>query len=550
MAESGDARRSGARGRRGGAPFASDREREILEAVARMATSNPFAPERIEQERRALGADFVPYAEVWHMDGAIEGLDPNLQRLSNVAEELAEDLRARLADGARASAEELRLYEGFVRYLLFYRYSPELTKLIQEREQGKSATRKLGFYPRYARDFAHFLELPGVSFAPETDPAQVLAWGFQIRRAFYHVFTRIYGGSLPVATLRGAVWQAIFTHDIERYRRALYQRMADIPVLVLGESGTGKELVSRAIGLSRYVPLEVDEASGSARFAVDYAEGYQAVNLAALSSSLVESELFGHRRGAFTGAVEDRVGWLESCGPLGTIFLDEIGDLEPGIQVKLLRVLQSRTFQRIGEVEERRFEGKIVAATNQDLERGIADGTFREDLYYRLCANVIRMPTLREQIAADDGALAQLVGVIAVRVAGDETEGEGLAGEVMDAIARDLPDGYAWPGNVRELEQCVRSVLVQGGYAPPRRDIGAPGAPGADARGGDATRGAGIAPSLLAGEASADELLREYVTRVYARVGSYEAAARVLGLDRRTVKAKLDPELLEELASD
>jgi len=521
---------AGRKAKRGGDAFVSDREREVLEAVFRMATSNPFAPDRIEQERRALGDDFVPYTEVWHMEGQIEGLDPNLAKLSRVAEEMAETLRERLIQGARPSADEQTLYEGFIRYILFYRYSPDLTKIIEEREKGKSATRRLAFYPRYAADFAHFLEIPGLEFPPETNAAHVLAWGFQIRRAFYHVFLQIYGGSMPIAELRGAVWQAIFTHDIERYRRALYGRMADIPVLVLGESGTGKELVSRAIGLSRYIPIDEERVC----FSVDFAEGYQAVNLAALSSSLIESELFGHRRGAFTGATDDHAGWLEGCGPLGTIFLDEIGDLDPSIQVKLLRVLQSRTFQRIGETEERRFEGKIVAATNRDLEQEIAKGTFREDLYYRLCANVIQMPTLRAQIAADDGAFEQLVGVISIRVAGDEAEGEGLSREVIDFVRSGMPDDYAWPGNVRELEQCVRSVLVQGSYAPPRRAEGKVGA-------------SGIAPALMAGEASADALLRDYATRVYARLGSYEAASRVLGLDRRTVKAKIDPELLAEL---
>jgi transcriptional regulator with PAS, ATPase and Fis domain len=382
-----------------------------------------------------------------------------------------------------------------------------------------------------AADFEHFFAIEGVEFPFDLDPAHTLAWGFQIRRAFHHVFFQIFGSSMPIAELRGNVWRAIFTHDVERYRRSLYLRMSDIPALVLGESGTGKELVARAIGLSRYIPFDVDKMC----FAADYADGFQAVNLAALSSSLIESELFGHRKGAFTGAVEDREGWLESCGPHGTIFLDEIGDLDPAIQVKLLRVLQSRTFQRIGETTERRFEGKIVAATNEDLERGIREGRFREDLYYRLCANVIEMPTLRQQIAQGEGELERLVGVVSKRIAGDE--GEGLAEEVIRFIRADLPEDYPWPGNVRELEQCVRSVLVQGTYSPPRRTP-----PGE----GDLDAGS-IAPSLLATEASADALLREYTTRVYARTGSYESAARVLGLDRRTVKAKIDAELLAEL---
>jgi len=256
------------------------------------------------------------------------------------------------------------------------------------------------------------------------------------------------------------------------------------------------------------------------------------VNLSALSSALIESELFGHKRGAFTGATDDRAGWLESSGAHGTIFLDEIGELAPEIQVKLLRVLQSRVFQRIGETQDRRFEGKIVAATNRELEVGLADGRFREDFYYRLCADVIRMPTLRQQLTGSPDELPSLVAVIARRIVGDEAEG--LTREVVGWIRSELPADYAWPGNVRELEQCVRSILVQGRYEPSRRSVPEPAA-------------AGIAPALLRGEASADDLLREYVTRVYARAGSYEAAARTLGLDRRTVKAKIDRGLLEEL---
>jgi DNA-binding NtrC family response regulator len=165
----------------------------------------------------------------------------------------------------------------------------------------------------------------------------------------------------------------------------------------------------------------------------------------------------------------------------------------------------------------------------------MGEGRFREDLFYRLCADVIRMPTLREQIADSPEALRELAYVMAIRAAGVD-EAEVLTRDTLTFIRSKMPADYDWPGNVRELEQCVRSVLVQGSYAPPRRERGDP-----------ATQAAGIRDALLSGEATADELLREYATRVYARVGSYEAAARVLQLDRRTVKAKIDSELLTEL---
>jgi transcriptional regulator with GAF, ATPase, and Fis domain len=279
--------------------------------------------------------------------------------------------------------------------------------------------------------------------------------------------------------------------------------------------------------MSRYIPVDPRKQA----FVEDFAAGYRAVNLSALSSTLIESELFGHKKGAFTGAVQDREGWLEACGIYGTIFLDEIGELDPTIQVKLLRALQSRVLQRIGETEDRPFRGKIVAATNRDLETEMMRGGFREDLYYRLCADIIRMPTLREQVSRAPEELESLVRVIARRMVGDEADA--LTDEAVTFIHDGLPQGYDWPGNVRELEQCVRSVLVKGSYSPVRRRL--------------EEAGPGIAAALLRGEGTADQLLREYVTRVYAVVGSYEKAARVLELDRRTVKAKVDPELLAEL---
>lgn len=509
--------------------WVSDIEREVLSAVAGLATSNPFLPDRIADERRALGEAFVRYSPVWHMDGKLAGINPNLEPLRRVTEELAESLRSRLVSGAQATEPELLLYEGFIRHLLFYRYHADLTSLITDRELGKQATQRVAGYGRFRNDYDHFLRLDGVQLPIEADAAHVFSWGYQIRRAFHHTYWQIYGSSSCMAELRAAVWRSIFTHNIERYRRTLFNKMADIPTLILGESGTGKELVSRAIGMSRYIPFDEKKEA----FVVDFAEGHQAVNLQALSASLVESELFGHKRGSFTGADADRAGWFESCGTFGTIFLDEVGELDPAIQVKLLRVLQDRVFQRIGEVEDRRFEGKIVAATNRDLRDELEAGNFRSDLYYRLCADVIRMPTLRDQLHGNPDELRALVHNIAKRWV--EEEADELTDEVVRWIGGNLPESYPWPGNVRELEQCVRSVLVQGSYKP----SGARSHKASDT----------IATRILAGESSAEELLREYATRVYARVGSYEAAARVLGLDRRTVKAKIDGDLLERLQS-
>lgn len=141
-----------------------------------------------------------------------------------------------------------------------------------------------------------------------------------------------------------------------------------------------------------------------------------AVNLSAFSSTLIESELFGHCKGAFTGAEADREGWLEVCGETGTVFLDEIGELDHSIQVKLLRVLQTEEFSRVGESTARTFEGKFIAATNRELELEIQCGRFREDLYYRLCADRIQTPTLREQLVDRPEDLFELTRAIAARL--------------------------------------------------------------------------------------------------------------------------------------
>jgi transcriptional regulator with PAS, ATPase and Fis domain len=216
----------------------------------------------------------------------------------------------------------------------------------------------------------------------------------------------------------------------------------------------------------------------------------------------------------------------------GTVFLDEIGELDPVIQVKLLRVLQSRVFQRLGETEDRVFRGKIVAATNQNLARMMAEGRFRRDFYFRLCADMIRTPSLREQLADAPGSLAVLVRHLTLRLIGEE-EADALAAEVVERIAERLGPDYGWPGNVRELEQCIRAIIIRRDYQP-------------DAELEVADRN-DLFPGIEAGAMSADELMGRYFTLVYAKSGSYQEAARRLGVDHRTVKAKIDEALLERI---
>jgi DNA-binding NtrC family response regulator len=519
-----------------GVPLLSDREREVVEAISRLAYCNPFTPERLTLERRALGDAFSPFAVVWHAQVDPARDNPNVPRITERARELAAELRDRIARPSRPAGfagEELALYRDLVFYLLYSLYQDRLLTAIKAQEDGGGGA-SFGFYRDFLADLAAFLDLPGLSTSPgepPPDPAHLFACFFQIRRAFHFTFRSIVGGSPPAARLREQVWQSIFTCDLRRYQRALYRAMGDITTLISGPSGTGKELVARAIGHSRYIPF--DPAAG--KFRESWATSFFPLNLSALSPTLIESELFGHRRGAFTGAVADRAGWFEVCPPLGTVFLDEIGETEPAIQVKLLRVLETRRFARLGETKARPFQGKVVAATNRDLAREMQAGRFRADLYYRLCSDLLVTPTLAERIAATPEERADLVLFLAQRAVGEELAAE-VAREVEEWIARHLGPDYPWPGNVRELAQCVNNVLIRREYRP-----ALPSGGGVRER---------LAGEILAGELSAEEVLSRYATLVYAKTGSYEEAGRRLGLDRRTVKSRVDEELLAELRGE
>ena len=211
----------------------------------------------------------------------------------------------------------------------------------------------------------------------------------------------------------------------------------DVSVLLMGESGTGKELAARAL---HYNSLRWDKP-----FVVE--------NCGALPDELLESELFGYKRGAFTGAVVDRVGLFERANG-GTVFLDEIGDVSPAFQVKLLRVLQEGEIRPLGSSRTRMVDVRVIAATNKDLEAEVHAGRFREDLFYRLATVTLHLPPLRER-KSDIPALANSLLDRAMRDLGKKVKG--FSDEALDCM-----QAYHWPGNVRELQNEVRHMLVMG----------------------------------------------------------------------------------------
>jgi two-component system nitrogen regulation response regulator GlnG len=210
----------------------------------------------------------------------------------------------------------------------------------------------------------------------------------------------------------------------------------DITVLILGETGTGKELIARAI----YHHSRRSKAP------------FQAVNCAAIPEALLESELFGHEKGAFTGADRRRIGKFEQCAR-GTLFLDEIGDMTPLTQAKILRVLQDQRFERVGGNETIQADVRIIAATNRPLEKLIAEERFRSDLYYRLSGFAIHLPPLRERA----GDIALLVHYFLKRFS--RQLGKPVQQITPEALA--LLEAYSWPGNVRELESTIKQALLR-----------------------------------------------------------------------------------------
>lgn len=209
----------------------------------------------------------------------------------------------------------------------------------------------------------------------------------------------------------------------------------DVPALILGETGTGKELLARAI---HYGSLRCNEP-------------FHAVNCGAIPDELLESELFGHKKGAFTGAHGTHIGLLEKADG-GTVFLDEIGDTSPAFQVKLLRFLQEGEIRPVGSNQTRRVDVRVIAATNKDLEEEARAGRFREDLYYRLAVSPLRVPALRER-AGDIGLLAERLLERAMKAHGKRVDG-------IETAALDCLRAYDWPGNIRELENEILRMLM------------------------------------------------------------------------------------------
>jgi sigma-54 specific flagellar transcriptional regulator A len=475
----------------------STSDRDFFGALADVVFGNPFTSQRNELIVRL--APGVPLGDLTtHREVLAQVVGPRL--------------RPWLQEGAaalqRLRAEDRRLLEPPLLYVVYHRYVPRLDAHIEKQAGQGGAPLTVPF----ADDLIAELVRSGF---PEEGAVRYFALFFQLRRAFYFILGSLAGECESMRRLRHALWNNVFTHDMRGYDASLWNRMEDFSTLLLGETGTGKGSAAASIGRSEFIPYVAPQR----RFATNFAESFIAINLSQFSEELIGSELFGHRKGAFTGAIDHHDGVFGRCSPHGALFLDEIGEVSIPVQIKLLQVLQERTFTPLGGHEKKRFSGRVIAATNRPLDKLRRDGRFREDFFYRLCSDVIEVPTLRQRIEESPAELEQLVRLLVTRIAGERASD--MTATILEALERDLPRGYRWPGNVRELEQAVRRILLTGTYAGER---GEPAPNEEDA----------LADRVRGGQLTADELLSRYCALLYRRLGSYAEVARQTGLDPRT----------------
>lgn len=478
-------------------------EREFFGLVARAAFSNPFGITRPELDLKITGCPAYATDEL-RVAAVTRSVRAAVQRLE--AEGRA-DLRF-------YSGEERTLMQSTFLFEVFHCFLSELDRLILDQIKAADVPCRVSF----SRDVLSMLAGRGFT---ASEAHRFFAMFYQVRRAFYFIDRGLIGESPSMGQLRLDLWNSVFTHDIRWYERYLWNRMEDFSTLLLGETGAGKGTAAAAIGRSGFIPYDEKRCC----FVESFTRNFIPINLSQYPETLIESELFGHRKGAFTGAIEQHRGVFSSCSPHGAIFLDEIGDVTIPVQIKLLQVLQERTFSPVGSHEKHRFNGRVIAATNKPLDELRRKGHFRDDFYYRLCSDIIVVPSLRLRLQENPRELEAMLLHVILRMTGEPSRE--LLDMVRGTIEKDLGPRYAWPGNVRELEQAVRRILLTRSYRGDRIAV----APDLRSR---------ISAGVDSGSLTAQELLSAYCALLHERSGSYEEVSRRTGLDRRTVKKHVE----------
>lgn len=478
-------------------------ERHFFSLVHQAVYANPFSDRRNRVDLEIAGL----------FPGAADdrGFEETTAQVRSHIDRLEDEGRAIIT---RYDDHDRELLTSSFLFDLFHRFTDRFDQLI--RAQLNAGDRSLPV--PFAKAAIDLLTNWGFS---RKIAFRYLAMCYQLRRAFFFIDQHLKGCSNSMRRLRESLWNNVFTHDMDLYHRYLWNRMEDFSTMLLGETGSGKGTAAMAIGRSGFIPF--DEKKG--RFKVSFTSAFIALNLSQYPETLIESELFGHRKGAFTGAVEDYEGVFDRCSPFGAILLDEIGEVGEPIQIKLLQVIQERIFNRVGDHRTRPFRGRLIAATNLPAEQLIDGRAMRKDFFYRLCSDLIVVPPLARRIHENPNELEDLLRIVVERIVGEPSVE--LVAWIKERIYHAPGIDYPWPGNVRELEQCVRRLLLKRTYTP----LPEPSPPG-------------LTTSLLAGmqqqALDAKTLVGGYCLMLHRQHKTIEAVARITGLDRRTAKKHIE----------
>ncbi len=478
---------------------------------------------------------------------------PHRERVITRLGQALTDCALLLGEGMSGPPADLALYQGAALYGLSEQFSLQLQALIDE--DGVDVAFYDDFLSHHRLLFGH----PGLT-VPE--PAHLLALLYQARRAWYFPTVKILGRSPSAAAARAAIWRANMGGDLCTYADGLYRRMDEIPVLITGATGTGKDLAAECIGGSAYIPFDPT----ARRFARRYADDFHARNLCEVSVELLESHLFGHRRGAFTGATADSPGYFGLAKRYGTLFLDEAGELPRNLQVKLLRPFENREYVPVGDVKPREIQGRLVFATNRDLEALCRAGDFRADLLERMNGVHIHMPSLRTMLDEAPDEIVHYVRAFVAAKVDDPARVERWTARVVQSIDATRPRD-PWERNLRELKNYTERFLFMDARSsspeltvparpavataapapaptpepPPPAVTVAPSTPPAQPESTCLPSSGILGPKAKAGEVTLEEVNRALVTRVFVLTDQNKAeTGRLLGVTWRTVARWLD----------
>ncbi len=473
---------------------------DFFSRIASLAFINPFGEQREKEDIKLIGIA-ARSMDIFQRSEKIQTLlHAQLQQLQPLTE-----FRITAYQG---KTQEIMKFSWL--FYQFHEFQSQFNQFIDTQRLAGDTLLELSF----AKELNHRFQLAGFTHI-ETE--KFIALFYQLHRGFYFINSAILGDCPSIVELRMRLWNNIFTFNPQWYMDYLCGKMEDFSTLLLGATGTGKTLIAHTIGCSGFIPFDLNKN----RFKESFTRSFQFINLSQYPSSLLESELFGHKKGAFTGAIDHHQGLFNRCSEYGAVFIDEIGDIDIPTQVKLLNVIQDRTFSPVGSHEKLRFSGRVISATNRNISQLRKDGHFRDDLYYRLCSDVIEVPSLQQRIQENPEELNSLIINLLKRIT--DIPNTNLAPQIEKHIRTHIPANYAWPGNVRELEQCIRRICLTGTCSITD-----------EASSTNLNNGFNFIDN--AGEDSVQKLLQQYCRFLYQRHESYEAVARITQLDRRTVK--------------